>query len=230
MREAVILAGGFGTRLRSAVPDLPKAMAPVAGKPFLEILLAHLEKKGIRHVILSVGYLAEIIESHFGDSFASLHIRYAYEDEPLGTGGALRFAMRQCREDVVLALNGDTFLDVDLEQAGQDWRHHRAPILFGVQSDDTARYGSLLTDGRRVTGFLEKGRKGPGIINAGSYLFPVTLFDGQNLPASFSLEQDFLAREISRRAFRLFPIDEPFIDIGVPEDYLLAQTYLKRYA
>ena len=158
MREAVILAGGFGTRLRSAVPDLPKAMAPVAGKPFLEILLAHLEKKGIRHVILSVGYLAEIIESHFGDSFASLHISYAYEDEPLGTGGALRFAMRQCREDVVLALNGDTFLDVDLEQAGQDWRHHRAPILFGVQSDDTARYGSLLTDGRRVTGFLEKGR------------------------------------------------------------------------
>ena len=75
MREAVILAGGFGTRLRSAVPDLPKAMAPVAGKPFLEILLAHLDKKGIRHVILSVGYLAEIIESHFGDSFASLHIR-----------------------------------------------------------------------------------------------------------------------------------------------------------
>ena len=138
--------------------------------------------------------------------------------------------MRQCREDVVLALNGDTFLDVDLEQAGQDWRRHRAPILFGVQSDDTARYGSLLTDGRRVTGFLEKGRKGPGIINAGSYLFPVTLFDGQNLPTSFSLEQDFLAREISRRAFRLFPIDEPFIDIGVPEDYLLAQTYLKRYA
>ena len=130
MREAVILAGGFGTRLRSAVPDLPKAMAPVAGKPFLEILLAHLEKKGIRHVILSVGYLAEIIESHFGDSFASLHISYAYEDEPLGTGGALRFAMRQCREDVVLALNGDTFLDVDLEQAGQDWRHHRAPRTF----------------------------------------------------------------------------------------------------
>ena len=230
MREAVILAGGFGTRLKPLVPDVPKAMAPVAGKPFLEILLTHLEKKGIRHVILSVGYLAEIIEAHFGNSFASIHISYAHENEPLGTGGALRFAMRQCREDVTLALNGDTFLDVDLERAMREWRHHRAPIIFGVHSRDTARYGSLLTDGRRVTGFLEKGRKGPGIINAGSYLFPITLFDGRELPASFSLEQDFLAREISRRPFRLFPADEPFIDIGVPEDYLLAQTYLKQYA
>lgn len=191
MREAVILAGGFGTRLRSAVPDLPKAMAPVAGKPFLEILLAHLEKKGIRHVILSVGYLAEIIESHFGDSFASLHISYAYEDEPLGTGGALRFAMRQCREDVVLALNGDTFLDVDLEQAGQDWRHHRAPILFGVQSDDTARYGSLLTDGRRVTGFLEKGRKGPGIINAGATFFRLRFLTGRTFRRAFRWNRTF---------------------------------------
>ena len=123
MREAVILAGGFGTRLRSAVPDLPKAMAPVAGKPFLEILLAHLEKKGIRRVILSVGYLAEIIESQFGDSFASLHISYAYEDEPLGTGGALRFAMRQSREDVVLATKFEPRSD---EEIANDvtWQQH----------------------------------------------------------------------------------------------------------
>ena len=130
----------------------------------------------------------------------------------------------------MLALNGDTFLDVDLEQAGQDWRHPPRPHSF---RRTIRRYRTLRqpVDGwpprHRLSG---KGTEGPGIINAGSYLFPVTLFDGQNLPASFSLEQDFLAREISRRAFRLFPIDEPFIDIGVPEDYLLAQTYLKRYA
>lgn len=229
MREAVILAGGFGKRLRSVVPNLPKAMAPVAGKPFLEIMLSLLEKKGIRHVILSVGYLAEIIIKHFGNSFASMRISYAHEYEPLGTGGALRFAMRLCREDVVLTLNGDTFLDVDLEQGMQEWKLHRTPLIFGVQCSDTARYGSLLVDGRRVTGFLEKGRNGPGIINAGSYLFPPTLFDGQNLPASFSLEQDFLMREISRKAFRLCPVDEPFIDIGVPDDYLFAQNYLKKY-
>ena len=128
MRGSCHPCRGFGTRLRSAFRICrkhgPCCWQAVPGNP-----AGASGKEGDTHVILSVGYLAEIIESHFGDSFASLHISYAYEDEPLGTGGALRFAMRQCREDVVLALNGDTFLDVDLEQAGQDWRHHRAPFF-----------------------------------------------------------------------------------------------------
>lgn len=231
MREAIILAGGFGTRLRSLVPDLPKPMAPVAGKPFLEIILARLARKGLRRVILSVGYQAEIIKSHFGSRFAEMDIDYAHEDTPLGTGGALCFAMSRCRAGVVLVLNGDTFLNIDPERAMREWELHHEPLIFGVRSADTSRYGRLeVGKGGHITGFLEKGQRGPGIINAGNYLFPVTLFAGRNLPESFSLEHDFLMREISHRPFRLFPAENPFIDIGVPEDYLMAQTCLKQYA
>ena len=229
MSEAVILAGGLGTRLRSMVPNLPKPMAPVCGRPFLEVLLTRLARQGIEHVILSVGYLADVIISHFGHRFESVDIDYAKEDTPLGTGGGLRLALRQCHEDAVLVLNGDTFLDVDVKHAIHAWNLHHEPIVFGVQCDNTSRYGRLEVSGDLITGFLEKGAGGPGVINAGSYFFPTSLFDGYNLPPVFSLEQDFLMQEVSRRAFRLFPASPPFIDIGVPEDYLLAQTYLQQY-
>lgn len=230
MFEAIILAGGHGTRLRSLVSGMPKPMAPVAGKPFLEIVLNHLLGKGIRRTILSVGYLYEVIESYFGDNFHAMKIDYARETVPLGTGGALRFAMQQCRDSVTLVLNGDTFLDFNINSALNEWREHRAPMIIGVQTQDTTRYGRLLVEGQRITGFLEKGESGPGIINAGSYIFPTDIFSGHDLPEAFSLEQDFLTHEVAKKTFRLVSTNGPFIDIGVPEDYLLAQKYLLHYA
>ena len=230
IREAVILAGGRGTRLRSVVPDLPKPMAPVAGKPFLEILLASLARKNIGRVVLSVGYLAESIISHFGQRFQGIEIDYAREDSPLGTGGALRLALQKCREEAVLVLNGDTFLEFDMPSVSRDWQIHRCPIVIGMYSRDTARYGRLSLDGDRVVGFLEKGNSGPGVINAGSYIFPANFLCQADLPEVFSLEQDFFPQELQRSYFRLFAASGMFIDIGVPDDYFLAQTRLAQYA
>lgn len=228
--EAIILAGGRGTRLQSLVSNVPKPMASVAGKPFLQILLANLSRKGIRRAILSVGYLSESIEKYFGAGFQGLEIEYVREDSPLGTGGALRLAMGHCREEAVLALNGDTFLDFDMDAVAAGWQKHRSPVIIGVQVQDTARYGRIVSEDGLITGFVEKGESGSGIINAGTYVFPADLFTGRPLPAIFSLEQDFLVPEIVRRPFRLFASPGPFIDIGIPEDYLLAQTLLRRYA
>ena len=230
IREAVILAGGRGTRLQSVVPDLPKPMAPVAGKPFLEILLVSLARKNIDRVVLSVGYLAESIIAHFGQYFQGIEIQYAREDSPLGTGGALRLALQQCREEAVLVLNGDTFLEFDMPSAARDWQTHRCPIVIGFHAQNTARYGRLSLNGDRVVGFLEKGSGEPGVINAGSYVFPTNLLRRAELPEVFSLERDFLPQELQKTCFRLLAASGMFIDIGVPYDYLLAQTQLAQYA
>ena len=109
MHEAIVLAGGFGTRLREVLPDLPKPMAPVAGRPFLEILLTSLADKGFSRVVLSLGYMADKIITYFGNSFTGLDLIYVVEDEPLGTGGAVRLALSQCLQDHIYILNGDTF-------------------------------------------------------------------------------------------------------------------------
>ena len=114
MHEAVILAGGYGTRLRQVVADVPKPMAPIAGRPFLEIQLEFLARQGVGHAVLAVGYLGHVIVGHFGDRFAGIELSYAVEDSPLGTGGAIQKALRLCRGDRAVVLNGDTYLDGDL--------------------------------------------------------------------------------------------------------------------
>ena len=122
--EAVVLAGGLGTRLRQVVPDLPKPMAPVAGRPFLEILLGALAAKGIDRVVLSVGHRADAITGHFGHRWNGLEIDYAVEATPLGTGGAVRLALGHCRHDPVLVVNGDTFLDLEVDALMRRCLHH----------------------------------------------------------------------------------------------------------
>ena len=114
--EAILLAGGIGTRLRSVVPNLPKPMAPVAGRPFLEILLNSLAKKGFKRVVLSVGYMAEKVVSHFGYNFVGMELVYEIEETPLGTGGAVCKAIAQCNTDHVFVFNGDTYLDLEVAE------------------------------------------------------------------------------------------------------------------
>lgn len=229
--DAVVLAGGLGTRLRSVIHDLPKPMAPVAGRPFLEILLTTLAAKGVDHVVLSVGYRAQDIIDHFGHAFGGITISYAIESEPLGTGGALKLALKQCRQDPVLVLNGDTFLDFDLPGLLALWSASEAPIVVvGRHVDDTGRFGRLGLVGDRITEFAEKGRSGPGLINAGAYLVLRDLLDRFEESARFSLESDFFVPEVRQRKIRVMPCDAMFIDIGVPEDYALAQVQLARFA
>ncbi len=232
--EAIVLAGGMGTRLASRLHGLPKPMAPVAGRPFLEILLMQLRRCGCSRVLLSVGHLHSVIQNHFGASFNGMTIDYAIENTPLGTGGAIRLAIAQAKEDSVLVLNGDTFLDADYAAM---MRFHAgcgvAVTLAVVHCDDVSRYGGVTMDGQRVVGFEEKGHSGPspkqGWINAGAYVLARNLAWPPALAEKFSIERDFFVPEVARLRPAAFKVEGFFLDIGVPEDYDRAQTELARF-
>lgn len=230
MREAIILAGGLGTRLRSAVPNLPKPMAPVAGRPFLELLLGSLRSKGFDRAVLSLGYMSEAVVDYFGSRYRGLELDYAIESEPLGTGGALRFAISRCVSDHVFVFNGDTYLDLEVDELASKWHSERVPIMVARQVGDTSRYGRILTSQGRVQQYVGSGVSGHGLINAGCYVLPTGLFEGEQLPEKFSFEQDFLARAVQSQRFDVFVSRGKFIDIGVPEDYLRVQEELRDIA
>ena len=227
--EAIVLAGGLGTRLREIVPDLPKSMAPIAGRPFLEILLASLSRKGFIRVVLSVGFMAEKISGYFGDRFDDLELAYVVEPKPLGTGGAARLAMQVCVADHVFILNGDTFLDLEMDQVERHWQMHRRPIIVGREEPDTTRYGRLLTADGAVAAIADKGVTGPGLINAGCYVFNLGQLNPYPAGAAFSLERDFLPKAVTSTRFDVYLTTGKFIDIGVPEDYSRAQRELANY-
>ena len=223
MPEAIILAGGFGTRLRTVVPDLPKPMAPVAGRPFLEILLKNLAHKGIRKVVLSLGYKADTISAHFGETYAGMQLAYTRDNAPLGTGGAVRLAMTKSSEDHVYVFNGDSYVDLELDAVDNLWKKNRHPIIVGLHSSDTSRYGRLITEGPRIVGFAEKGIAGTGLINAGCYVLNRKQLDTYPIGTAFSLEVDYFSTAIRTEPFDVFITGGHFIDIGVPEDYARAQ-------
>jgi D-glycero-alpha-D-manno-heptose 1-phosphate guanylyltransferase len=227
IREAIVLAGGLGTRLREMVRDVPKPMAPVAGRPFLEYLLARLAAAGVERVVLSVGHQAEVIQRHFGGEFRGLVLAYAHEAVPLGTGGATAAALAHCHHSPVLVLNGDSFLDLPWATLEATWRAFQHPVIVGRVVDDCTRYGRLVSEDGRVVAFTEKdGAGGPGVINAGAYLLPRDFLAAPRGPGPFSLERDVLAVVVERQPVRLVMAPGYFIDIGVPEDYLRAQTEL----
>ena len=232
MREAVVLAGGLGTRLRSVVSDVPKPMAPVAGRPFLELLLGHLARNGFDRVVLSVGHLADVIQGHFGDAWRGLALDYAREDVPLGTGGAIREALARCSAGHVHVFNGDTFLGLDCAETEALWAARGLPLIVGRQVADTARYGCMEVDAEgRILRFLEKSAAGgPGLINAGCYVLPRGIVEDFPAREHFSFETDYLREAVGRRHLLALCTDGEFIDIGTPEDYARAQTLLAEEA
>jgi D-glycero-alpha-D-manno-heptose 1-phosphate guanylyltransferase len=243
--EAIVLAGGLGTRLASRLQGLPKPMAPVAGRPFLEILLNQLRRSGCTRVLLSVGHEHSVIQDHFGASFHGIEVDYVVESVPLGTGGAIRLALAQAREESVLVLNGDTFLDADYAAM---LRFHAAEVHAGggaavtlavVHRDDVSRYGSVIIEGQRIVGFQEKGSSGPGHtsaspansgwISAGTYVLARNLAWPPGLAEKFSIEFDFFVPEVARLRPAAYKVDGFFLDIGVPEDLDRAQTELAQF-
>jgi D-glycero-alpha-D-manno-heptose 1-phosphate guanylyltransferase len=229
MIESIVLAGGQGTRLRAIVPDLPKPMADIAGRPFLWWLLTRLKQQGVGRVILSVGYKSEAIQDYFGTAFDGMEISYAVEKEPLGTGGAIKYALEKARVPQVIVLNGDTYADVSLQ--GLLCRFDSANTHLAVAVtylNDSARYGSLVIEEKTniITGFIEKQGRAAGYINAGVYCLRRDIFIKYSAPSTFSFERDFLPKQLG--AIR--PLAQKgvraFIDIGVPEDYALAQTLI----
>jgi D-glycero-alpha-D-manno-heptose 1-phosphate guanylyltransferase len=226
--EAIVLAGGLGTRLRSRVADRPKPMAEVAGKPFAAWLLDYLAAQGVTAVIFSLGYRGEMITDYFGANYDGLAIRYVVEETPLGTGGAIRLALVASRRDPVWVVNGDTMLCLDYRAM---WAAHHAgggtPMTMALRRvPDAGRYGTVSVSGDRVTGFAAGGTSGSGLINSGVYLLSPRLFDGHVLPTVFSLEREFLPLAAPQGRIGGFITDGWFIDIGVPEDYDRAQTEL----
>ena len=222
--QAVLLAGGLGTRLRSVVADRPKVMADVAGKPFLEQLLGRLAQQGVQRVVLAVGYLHEQITAHFGDSFSGMALHYSVEDSPLGTGGAVQQALQHAAAAPCFVLNADTWLDLDMQAMLRAHQAAQAAVSMAVRHvDDVGRFGALNVQGGHVLGFIEKGRQGPGHINAGVYLLPPDAFQGLGLPPRFSIETDYLMPQVGRLRPLAFEVTGDFIDIGLPEDYARAQ-------
>lgn len=226
--EAIILAGGQGTRLRHVLPDIAKPMAPIGGHPFLELLLTRLASDGFGRVVLSLGYKAESICGYFGQRFAGVEIAHVIEEKPLGTGGGIRLAMQKCTQDHVFVFNGDTFVDLDTRELETQWQASRALTIVAREVADTARYGRLQICDGSITGFLEKGISGPGLINAGCYVLPRGILDRFAPGEAFSFEADFLVPEVARRRIDCFQSTGYFIDIGIPEDYARAQQELPR--
>lgn len=222
--EAIVLAGGFGTRLRHIVSDVPKPMAPVAGRPFLEYILKDLAAKGVTRAVLAVGYMAECIKNHFGGSFAGMELVYSPEDKPLFTGGAIKQALAKCTQANILVVNGDTFFDVDLAALEHVHTTHGAVLTVATKEmTDFDRYGTVRTDADgRITAFEEKKPCARGAINGGVYLLRRDALNGI-AAEKFSFEQEFMERFVREGRFFACPCDGYFIDIGVPEDYARAQ-------
>ena len=216
--EAIVLAGGLGTRLRAVVSDVPKPMAPVRGRPFLELLLAYWIGQGVRRFVISVGYLAERIITHFGGSWSGAEIDYAVEEQALGTGGAVILSAARARGDDVLVLNGDTYFAVPMRELQElhvaseaDW------TLSLFRSNDGKRYQGIgLEEGGRVSALA--GELG----NGGVYLMKRTKLRGTPWAPGqrFSLESDLLPHAM-RTGWRIYGREfaRPFVDIGVPQDY-----------
>lgn len=224
--EAIVLAGGFGTRLKEVVPDLPKPMAPIAGRPFLEILLSMLAAKGFSRVILSLGFMSEKISSHFGDNYLGMELIYEVENQPLGTGGAIRAALAHCEEDHAFIFNGDTYLELEVDELEKLWQRNNNPVIVVRKVPDTARFGRVEMSDGRVIAFLEKGQSGLGLINAGCYVLPKDGLDEFPLGQPFSIEIEFFIKNLQNIRLDGFITQGRFIDIGVPVDYALAQTEL----
>lgn len=222
--EAVVLAGGLGTRLRSVVKDIPKCMAPIAGEPFLSYVLEWLGRYDISRVILSVGYLKDDVISWVSSRSFPFEVDYAVEEEPLGTGGAIKYALSKCRERKVVVVNGDTFFPVELDAMPFD-----APLTVALKPmKDFDRYGAVeLSQDGRITAFREKAPVSEGLINGGVYT--LNGVDLSSFPDKFSFEKDVLEPFCASGKVRGWITDRYFLDIGIPDDYALAQNQLPQY-
>lgn len=225
--EAVILAGGLGTRLRAVVSDRPKVLAQVCGRPWITYLLDQLEQVKPARIILATGYCAEMVQAALGDDYHGIPLLYSREVEPLGTGGALALAAKQVRSQNFVALNGDSYCDVDLGAVWNFHLLHRAPATqVVVEQPDTSRYGAVIFDeAGRISRFSEKGgTTGKGWINAGIYVLNTELFGNLAAPPPLSLERDLFPIWLERGMYAFQTPAATFIDIGTPHSYEMAQN------
>ena len=226
VRIAIILAGGLGTRLKETVPNLPKPMAPIRNRPFLEHQMDYWIKQGINRFILSVGYLKELIIEHFGNTYKGIPIEYAIENEPLGTGGGLLLAEKGLTEPF-LVLNGDTFIEVDLDNLYEFHLERKSEWTFSLfRTSQFERYmGIDVSPNGEILSLKSESKKSSGLANGGVYLIEPSVLGSLTFKAGdkASLEDELLPNFISNGGV-LYGKEckGKFIDIGVPEDYYQA--------
>ena len=227
--EAIILAGGKGTRLKAVVSDVPKPMALVKRAPFLTYLLRYLSNNGVTHIVISTGYLGNVIRDYYGTFFDGLRINYSHEDAPLGTGGAIMKALKLCKDNNVIVLNGDTYFEVDIKALYYHHTRKKADITMALKRmSNTDRYGTVEIAGHRVTAMHEKQRAESGYINGGVYCLRHGLLEDLECPKEFSFEA-MMQGNIGNLHICGLVSSGNFIDIGVPEEYANAQELIPEW-
>jgi D-glycero-alpha-D-manno-heptose 1-phosphate guanylyltransferase len=231
--QAIVLAGGFGTRLKTVVADKPKALSLVAGNPFLYYVIEHLRKEGITDFIFSLGYLSEQIVSFLNNCYPDLSYKYCVETSPLGTGGGIKKALELATEKDVLIVNADTFFEVDISLMMQVHRKAQANCTIALKAmTDFDRYGTVAIDAEKnIVSFKEKTYTQSGLINGGYLILDKGFFEvtTAHLSDVFGYEKDFLEPNLEKMTIKGFISNGYFIDIGIPEDYLEAQKVFKNF-
>lgn len=233
INTAIILAGGFGTRLQSVIKELPKPMAPINNIPFLNYQLNYLKHYGIKNIIFSTGFLAEKIKNYYNNNYKGLTIVNSHETNPLGTGGGIRLAINNCSTNEVLVLNGDSFFDVNLFKFYTFHAENSAQVSLALREvSDSSRYGTILKNkNHSITSFKEKnGINKQGLINGGVYILNKEVYLKYTpLDINFSIEKDFFEKKVNELAIFGFEFNGYFIDIGIPDDYKKAQNDFKEF-
>jgi len=225
--QAIILAGGAGTRLQPVLRGVPKPLAPVRGVPFVHYLLHWLESNGVARVIASTGYLAEQMEAGFRGYAGALELDFVREESPLGTGGAIYRALRAAGPGLVYVLNGDTYFPADLARFQEESDRLGGAFSIALRNvPDVSRYGAVQLNQGRIAAMNEKGRSGPGLVNAGLYLLPADLWQRVPMPEVFSWETDLMQPKALELGVGGIVLDAPFLDIGTPESYREAERIL----
>ena len=219
--EAIILAGGLGTRLRSEIAELPKCLAPINGSPFINFIIDYLKKQGVNKFIFSLGYKSELVIKHVDGAFPDLAKTYVFEDEPLGTGGAIKKSVEKTTEENVVIINGDTYFDVNISDLSSFHLTKKADCTLALKEMKSfERYGTVeINKENSITAFKEKQYCEKGLINGGIYILNVKAFSKNKFSEKFSFEKEYL--EVNVSSHKLFgkAYTSYFMDIGIPSDY-----------
>ena len=232
--QCIILAGGFGTRLKTAVSDRPKCLALINNyqTPFLELLINYLSLQGVTRFLFSLGFLHEQVLEYLTNNQKKLNYIYEIENTPLGTGGAIKNIFPKIEDDNVLIVNADTFFDINLADFLFFHKNNQSKCTIALKRlNNYDRYGTVRIDNKsKIISFIEKQYTEIGFINAGLIFLNVDYFNSFTLPTIFSFENDFLTKIINSNNIFGYNSEGYFIDIGIPDDYVRAQTELSKFS